>query len=191
MYAVTSNNTVTRILSCAEQDKPDNSIEYPDEAQIHVGCDVRFFSSSGARLTVAEAAAANLISVGDNQRALWENGKYVVKDDYTNTPAWEKSTGNLRKLALGESLDSTLTLKMPPDSEAVWQSNRWVIPSAVKERRAREKRDELLLKSDCVMLPDYPSTNKTAWKTYRQALRDVPQQATFPSNITWPTPPAK
>jgi len=41
------------------------------------------------------------------------------------------------------------------------------------------------------MLPDYPSTNKTAWKTYRQALRDVPQQATFPSNITWPTPPAK
>ncbi|VDB01230.1 hypothetical protein S1OALGB6SA_2332 [Olavius algarvensis spirochete endosymbiont] len=32
----------------------------------------------------------------------------MVKGDYINTPAWEKSTGNLRKLALGESLDSTL-----------------------------------------------------------------------------------
>lgn len=28
-----------------------------------------------------------------------------------------------------------------------------------------------------------------AWAVYRQALLDVPQQAGFPNNITWPTEP--
>jgi len=28
------------------------------------------------------------------------------------------------------------------------------------------------------------------WIIYRQALREVPQQPGFPSNVTWPTPPA-
>jgi len=41
------------------------------------------------------------------------------------------------------------------------------------------------------MLPDYPLTDKTIWKTYRQALRNVPQQTPFPNNITWPTAPEK
>jgi len=191
MYAVTNNNIVTKIVSCAEQDKPGNSIEYPDDAAIHVGCDVRFFSNSGERLTVAEAIAANLIRVGDNQRAIWGNGRYVLKEDYTNELVWEIATRNPRKLALGESLDSTLTTQMPPDPDAVWQSNGWIIPDTVKEKRARNKRDELLLKSDCVMLPDYPLTNKTTWKTYRQQLRDIPQQPGFPENINWPTSPAK
>lgn len=27
------------------------------------------------------------------------------------------------------------------------------------------------------------------WATYRQALRDIPQQAGFPTDITWPTKP--
>jgi len=43
----------------------------------------------------------------------------------------------------------------PSDSEAVWQSGRWVVPDTVKARRAREKRNQLFLDSDCVMLPDY------------------------------------
>jgi len=55
---------------------------------------------------------------------------------------------------------------MPPksDPEALWQSNRWVIPDTVKARRAREKRNQLLLDSDCVMLENYPLADKTAWK---------------------------
>jgi len=63
------------------------------------------------------------------------------------------------------------------------------VNTALQARQARKKRDVLLLESDFVMLDDYPLTDKTAWKTYRQALRDVPQQASFPSNITWPTAP--
>lgn len=33
------------------------------------------------------------------------------------------------------------------------------------------------------------SAKQAEWSTYRQALLDVPQQAGFPDNITWPTKP--
>ena len=38
-------------------------------------------------------------------------------------------------------------------------------------------------------IADVPLANKAAWATYRQALRDVPQQGTFPNTIVWPTKP--
>jgi len=62
---------------------------------------------------------------------------------------------------------------------------------AQKENDARSERDGWLRQSDWAVMPDSPlsDSNKTAWQTYRQALRDVPDQAGFPDNITWPTKP--
>lgn len=54
--------------------------------------------------------------------------------------------------------------------------------------RARGHRDRLLSQSDWTQIADAP-VDKAVWATYRQALRDVPQQAEFPHNITWPTKP--
>lgn len=56
---------------------------------------------------------------------------------------------------------------------------------------AREKRDELLTETDYLLMPDYPISEEAlvALKTYRQALRDVPEQAGFPSKIEWPEKP--
>tara|TARA_Y100000114_G_scaffold77272_1_gene70983 strand:+ start:1395 stop:1892 length:498 start_codon:yes stop_codon:yes gene_type:complete len=51
----------------------------------------------------------------------------------------------------------------------------------------RAKRTALLMETDHYALADV--TMPDAMKTYRQALRDVPQQAGFPSNITWPDKP--
>ena len=51
---------------------------------------------------------------------------------------------------------------------------------------ARLYRNHLLAVSDTQVWPDYVSDD---WRTYRQALRDLPSQAEFPENITWPTPP--
>ena len=51
----------------------------------------------------------------------------------------------------------------------------------------REKRTALLMETDHYALADVTMTD--AMKTYRQALRDVPQQAGFPSSITWPDKP--
>lgn len=54
---------------------------------------------------------------------------------------------------------------------------------------ARKQRDALMATTDWTQLEDYPKGNKAAWKTYRQQLRDVPQQAGFPETIIWPTSP--
>ena len=56
-------------------------------------------------------------------------------------------------------------------------------------KEARTQRDALLAASDWVLLPDAPVADAQAWKDYRQALRDVPQQTGFPTDINWPTKP--
>ena len=56
---------------------------------------------------------------------------------------------------------------------------------------ARQKRDRLIAVTDYLVTPDYPiSDDRLAKvKTYRQALRDIPEQAGFPRTITWPKKP--
>ena len=53
----------------------------------------------------------------------------------------------------------------------------------------REQRDTKLAKSDWRSMPDSP-TMSSAWKTYRQALRDLPASESDPDDITWPTEPS-
>lgn len=53
---------------------------------------------------------------------------------------------------------------------------------------ARSFRDELLSASDWTQVADAP-VDQAAWAAYRQALRDVPDQAGFPAEIVWPTKP--
>jgi len=55
------------------------------------------------------------------------------------------------------------------------------------EATERATRDDLLKATDHYGLSDVPMTD--AMTAYRQALRDVPQQAGFPQTITWPTKP--
>lgn len=54
---------------------------------------------------------------------------------------------------------------------------------------ARVKRDALLTACDWTQVADAP-VDQAAWRAYRQALRDVPEQAGFPTEITWPVVPA-
>jgi len=59
--------------------------------------------------------------------------------------------------------------------------------NAVLEATERATRDDLLKATDHYGLSDVTMTD--AMTAYRQALRDVPQQAGFPQTITWPTKP--
>ena len=56
---------------------------------------------------------------------------------------------------------------------------------------ARQKRDRLIATTDYLVTPDYPieSDRLAKVKIYRQALRDIPEQAGFPRTITWPEKP--
>lgn len=56
---------------------------------------------------------------------------------------------------------------------------------------ARQKRDRLIAATDYLVTPDYPieSDRLAKVKIYRQALRDIPEQAGFPRTIAWPKKP--
>lgn len=58
-------------------------------------------------------------------------------------------------------------------------------------KQVRAKRDSLLRASDVYLVNDYPisTTSLEQIKAYRQALRDLPEDLGFPSNITWPELP--
>ena len=52
---------------------------------------------------------------------------------------------------------------------------------------ARQGRDQLLAATDVWALSDRTMTAEQT--AYRQALRDITDQAGFPTDITWPTKP--
>jgi len=59
---------------------------------------------------------------------------------------------------------------------------------AEQAKAVRSDRDKRLSDTDWTQVADAP-VDKAAWATYRQALRDVPTQAGFPYDITWPSKP--
>lgn len=52
----------------------------------------------------------------------------------------------------------------------------------------RADRDKRLSDTDWTQVADAP-VDSAAWAVYRQSLRDVPSQAGFPWEVTWPTQP--
>lgn len=57
--------------------------------------------------------------------------------------------------------------------------------------QARSQRDALIAATDYLMATDYPLTDEKRQEltVYRQALRDVPEQPGFPTEIAWPVKP--
>lgn len=57
-----------------------------------------------------------------------------------------------------------------------------------KAADVRSQRNRLIADCDWTQVVDSP-VNKSAWATYRQALRDIPLQSGFPWNVVWPIKP--
>jgi hypothetical protein len=69
--------------------------------------------------------------------------------------------------------------------------NKFDAVSSIRMNILRSQRDKLLAETDWMGNQDYSITD--AWKTYRQALRDITDQTPSDnalSNITWPTKPS-
>lgn len=69
------------------------------------------------------------------------------------------------------------------------------IPTPTTEQKAaaiRAKRDALLAETDLIIIrcAEAGEPVPEEWKAYRQALRDVPEQAGFPDAVSWPEKPA-
>ena len=100
----------------------------------------------------------------------------VIEVEAGNVPDWCVDWPELHGLA---GIGWTIT-----------DSGEFMPPDFIKEAATivRKQRDQLLTDSDWTQMPDAP-VDQAAWATYRQALRDIPQQAGFPTDITWPTKP--
>lgn len=88
-------------------------------------------------------------------------------------------------------------IESTPANQGGWKRT-WTVVNAtaaeIQERtdsqaaNVRAERDQKLVDTDWTQVADAP-VNKTAWATYRQALRDISKQSGFPWNITWPAKP--
>ena len=119
-------------------------------------------------------AAYNL--VGNLQNALCVRGELI----YENID-WDKSV---------------YTGTIPTKAEVDAEQQKLLDGEAMK--RLRIHRDNLLKETDWVVTKASETgvAETTAWKTYRQELRDLPSSATpeidgmFIKNVTWPTRPS-
>lgn len=55
----------------------------------------------------------------------------------------------------------------------------------------KRERNARLFDTLWIFAEDDSATNESDWLTYRQELKDVTDQAGWPKNITWPTPPTR
>ena len=76
------------------------------------------------------------------------------------------------------------------EEQAEYDTKKAAWDAGANDRKAAEVRAERNAKitaCDWRVLPDV--SNSDVWKTYRQALRDIPAQSGFPNNVTWPDAP--
>lgn len=62
------------------------------------------------------------------------------------------------------------------------------VKDAEQANSVRNQRNQKLKDTDWTQIADAP-VDKAAWATYRQELRDVPSQTSFPWDVQWPTQP--
>jgi hypothetical protein len=114
--------------------------------------------------------------------AILENGVAVniviAEPEYAATQGWVAAPDNM---SAGCVFDGTS-----------WSNPNAPTPEQAREKLAaemREQRNARLSATDWTQAVDVPQATKDKWAPYRQALRDVPQQAGFPDNIQWPSKP--
>jgi hypothetical protein len=76
----------------------------------------------------------------------------------------------------------------PAQTAAEQETAYKAMKDAEQAASVRASRTQLLKDCDWTQIAD-STADKTAWATYRQALRDITGQAGFPWTITWPDAP--
>lgn len=123
------------------------------------------FLNSDGTIKLVVPKPTPFMKIGEGERLVQYNPPVVDESLYTPVPVTPVPA---------DAMEVTFTVEPRPD-DVVWPIIRAI-------------RADLLAQSDWTQLPDVPLATKTAWATYRQALRDVTLQAD-PHNIIWPTPP--
>ncbi len=157
-----------------------------------IGTPVTQVDENGRRYSPEELVEKGILVVKKNQSitTLPDVPEYVVVSDYTKTPFYLRDSGVEIRLPLGEVPDKTKVTTVPPTAfGSTFNGKVWSLSPEVLERRIRQKRNFLLIRTDNLLIPDYPTQDLEAVKLYRQQLRDITKQTTFPTSVTFPDPP--
>ena len=106
---------------------------------------------------------------------------------YTLDPADTDMTVNNDELLAAMAEAGDVAAYVPPTQAEL---------DAAKAESIRAERDQRLLTVDAIAgnalrWAALDADTQAAWAAYRQALLDVPQQAGFPDNVTWPEEPTE
>ena len=104
---------------------------------------------------------------------------------YTLDPADTDMTVNNDDLLAAMEAAGDVAAYIPPTQSEL---------DAALSDQLREERDGLLAEVDAIAgnalrWATLSAEQQDAWAVYRQALLDVPQQAGFPNDVTWPVKP--
>lgn len=95
---------------------------------------------------------------------------------------------------IGEASRKATWVVQPPSAEAQAVLSGLTAQSvkrAVALSELRRQRNKKLRETDWTQLSDAPGgVDVAAWRTYRQALRDLPAETQDPANPAWPSEPA-
>ena len=128
-----------------------------------LGADVVFEGPQATGGTVYQTSVYGGIEQIDGK---WYT-KYILGPTFTDTPATD-----------------TTPAQTAAEQEAAYKASK----DAEQATSVRTSRNDKLKECDWTQIAD-STADKTAWATYRQALRDITAQAGFPWTITWPDAP--
>ena len=108
----------------------------------------------------------------------------VEVDDINNIPSFVAQEGQVIATnhtgKIGETWNgSSYSAPVVPDNRT--DEEKW--------SNIREKRNRRLLETDWTQARDVTLSNDSAWKTYRQQLRDLPASQSDPDDVVFPTKP--
>jgi len=104
---------------------------------------------------------------------VWDGTDWILVQDTSTIAKYDFTVADFPDAPVPEKPDYN-----PEEREAEQKANE-----------VRTQRDALLAETDWTQVADAP-VDAQAYADYRQALRDVPQQSGFPTEVRWPTPPA-
>ena len=148
----------------------------------------------GARPVRYEAWAGDINSqyMGDAVETETDGWLVIGYPALDKVPLWSTTTRERMYILPGAEVPPCYTASEPMDGVySSWTGEAWEYNADLKAGHVRSDRDRRLADCDWTQLPDSPldETAQAAWVAYRQALRDVPAQAGFPDNVTWPEQP--
>lgn len=146
----------------------------------------------GVLITRTEASSAdpNTHDPGEPVATVTDGITYVTYPrPVPKVPVWSTSTRERMYISTGAEVPPGYTDVEPLDSLfAIYADGAWNINEEAQAAAVRIERDRRLAECDWTQLTDAPldEASRSAWTAYRQALRDVPQQAGFPGAVEWP-----